>query len=68
MREIIKQWLKEFGLDDKAINEISERVTSDAIDEIISKNNNIVVNDIHAKGIPTLIYDGKKHTGRYEAK
>ena len=68
MRGIIKQWLKEFGLDDKAINEISERVTSDAIDEIISKNNNIVVNDIHAKGIPTLIYDGKKHTGRYEAK
>ena len=68
MRDILKSWLKEFGLDDKTIVEISERVTSNAIDEIIDKNNDIVVNDIHAKGIPTLIYDGKKHTGRYEAK
>ena len=68
VRNTLKDWLKEFGLDDKAISEISERVTSDTIDEIIQKNNNIVVNDIHAKGIPTLIYDGKKHTGRYEAK
>lgn len=68
VREILKEWLKEFGLDDAAISQISERVTSNAIDEIIDKNNNIVVNDIHAKGIPTLIYDGKKHTGRYEAK
>ncbi len=67
-RDILKGWLKEFGLDDKAISEISERVTSDTIDEIIAKNNDIVTNDIHAKGIPTLIYDGKKHTGRYEAK
>ena len=67
-RDILKEWLKEFGLDDKAISEISERVTSGAIDEIIAKNNDIVTNNIHAKGIPTLIYDGKKHTGRYEVK
>ena len=67
-REILKKWLKEFGLSDKEISEISERVTSNTIDEIIQKNNDIVVNQIHAKGIPTLIYDGKKHTGRYEAK
>ena len=67
-RDIIKKWLKEFGLTDKEISEVSERVTSDTIDEIIQKNNDIVVNQIHAKGIPTLIYDGKKHTGRYEAK
>lgn len=68
MREEIKKWLKEFGLNDKEIDEISSRINSGAIDEIIQKNNDIVVNDIHAKGIPTLIYDNKKHTGRYEAK
>jgi len=67
-REIIKSWLKEFGLSDGEISQISERITSDTIDEIIDKNNQIVTDDIHAKGIPTLIYDGKKHTGRYEAQ
>ena len=67
-RDELKKWLKEFGLDDKAVSEVSERVTADSISEIIEKNNNIVTNNIHAKGIPTMIYDNKKHTGRYEVK
>lgn len=67
-RELLKAWLKEFGLDDRAVDEISENITSNEIDEILKKNNDVVVNNIHAKGIPTLIYDNKKHTGRYEAK
>ena len=67
-RDELKKWLKEFGLDDKAVSEVSERITADSISEIIEKNNDIVTNNIHAKGIPTMIYDNKKHTGRYEAK
>ena len=67
-RELLKAWLKEFSLDDKAVKKKKKNVTSDEIDEILNRNNDIVVNDIHAKGIPTLIYDNKKHTGRYEAK
>ncbi len=61
-------WLSEFGIDEETQAKISAFAHSDEYEEIVKKNNNIVVNDIHAKGIPTMIYDGGKHTGRYEAK
>ena len=61
-------WLKEFGYHTDERNAIKELAKSDEISQLIQKNNNIVVNDIHAKGIPTMIYDGRKHTGKYEAE
>jgi hypothetical protein len=65
--EILKSWLVEFGLDEEAQTKASEFAHSDEYEEIVKKNNDIVVNNIHAKGIPTMIYDGGKHTGKYEA-
>ena len=64
----LQAWLKEFGYHSAERSEIIERAHSDQITEIIKKNNEIVVNEVHAKGIPTMIYDGRKHTGKYEAK
>ena len=61
-------WLEEFGVDEEMRTQISEFARSDEYNEIVNKNNDIVVNNIHAKGIPTMIYDGGKHTGKYEAK
>ena len=61
-------WLSEFGVDEETQAKIATFAHSDEYEEIVKKNNNIVVNNIHAKGIPTMIYDGGKHTGRYEAK
>ena len=46
--------------------EIKSVAHSKEIEDIIAKNNDIVVNNIHAKGIPTMIYNGKKHTGAYK--
>jgi len=66
--EELKSWLKEFGYHSAERSEIIERAHSDSVTDIIKKNNDIVVNDIHAKGIPTMIYDGRKHTGKFEAK
>ncbi len=66
--EKLQRWLKEFGYHSAERSEIIERAHSEAIGEIIKKNNDIVVNDIHAKGIPTMIYNNRKHTGKYEAK
>ena len=63
----LKEWLVEYGLDEETQTKISEFAHSDEYEEIVKKNNNIVVNDIHAKGIPTMIYDGGKHIGKYEA-
>ena len=66
--ELLLKWLKEFGYHTAERSEITARAKSEQITEILEKNNNIVVNDIHAKGIPTMIYDNKKHTGRFEEK
>lgn len=63
---LLKEWLAEFELSDEDIAKVAEFAHSDEYEEIIAHNNDIVVNNIHAKGIPTMIYDGKKHTGRWE--
>ena len=64
--EKIKSWLVEFGYSEAEVGEIESRAKSSEIAEIIAKNNDIVVNNIHAKGIPTMIYEGGKHTGAYK--
>ena len=64
--EILISWLKEFGYHHDDRDAIKARAHSQEIEDIINKNNDIVVNNIHAKGIPTMIYDGKKHTGAYK--
>ncbi len=64
--EVLISWLKEFGYHHDDRDAIKARAHSQEIEDIINKNNDIVVNNIHAKGIPTMIYDGKKHTGTYK--
>ncbi len=64
----LQEWLKEFGYHGAERSEIIERAHSDQIGDVIKQNNEIVTKDIHAKGIPTMIYDGRKHTGKYEEK
>ena len=63
--ELLK-WLEEFGYNENARKEITERTKSQEITDAIAKNNDIVTNNIHAKGIPTMIYNGSKHTGMYK--
>ena len=62
----LQKWLEEFGFSEEARASIKEGSRSQEIEDIIKKNNDIVVNNIHAKGIPTMIYNGKKHTGAYK--
>ena len=64
--ELFSDWLKEFGMDKYDIEEVEKWIESPEVAEIINKNKEIVDNKIHAKSIPTLIYDGKKHNGLYK--
>ena len=66
--EELMKWLKEFGYHTDERNAIKEIAYSDGMNDAIKHNNDLVVNNIHAKGIPTMIYDGRKHTGKYEVK
>lgn len=66
--KLLQSWLKDFGADKTEITKITEVAHGEKVTEIMAHVKDMVENKIHAKGIPTLIYDDKKHNGLYEAK
>lgn len=64
--EIFSNWLKDFGATDEEVEEIKTDLSSDEVKAALAKNKEVVDEKIHAKAIPTLIYDGKKHSGLYK--
>jgi hypothetical protein len=64
----LESWLGAFGLDTKAISEI--RTISDyaEITDKMKENRNIVENELRVKGIPTMLFDGKRHTGLWKSE
>ena len=63
--DTLQKWLSDFGASVKEISEIKQLSTSIEVDELMGKVGEIVENEIHVKGIPTMIYDGRKHSGLY---
>lgn len=63
----IEQWLKQAGLKDEEIDEIRKTTNYPEITNKMNENKNIIENELKVKGIPTMIYDGKKHTGLFKA-
>ena len=59
----LENWLREAGLDNEMIDGIRQIANYPEITTKISENRNIVENNLKLKGIPTMIYDGAKHTG-----
>lgn len=64
-KKTLQSWLKAFGAKSSEIEKIAQTSQSEAVNEIMAKVKAMVEDQIHAKGIPTLIYDGKKHNGLY---
>ena len=62
----IEEWLKKENINDSGIAEIRKIVDYPETAKKISENHEIVENQLKVKGIPTMIYDGKKHTGLYK--
>lgn len=65
--KVLQSWLAEFGMEKRKISELVELAHSEEVDQIMANVKDMVENKIHAKGIPTLLYDGKKHNGLYKA-
>ena len=59
-------WLKDFGASDDEIAEIRRTRHSDEVATMLEAVKHIATDEVHIKGIPTLIYDGRKHLGLYE--
>ena len=64
----LKTWLKDFGAEANEVTKIANAAQSDEVTEIMSQIRDTVDNKLHAKGIPTLIHNGKKHNGLYKAQ
>lgn len=63
----LRAWLKDFGAGAKEISAIVAKIDSDEVTKIMQEIKQAVEEKIHVKGIPTLIYDGKRHHGRFDA-
>ncbi len=63
--QLLQKWLQDFGASKKEIEQIQRAALSDEVTEIMAQVKTMVESTIHVKGIPTLIYDGKKHNGLY---
>ena len=63
--QLLQKWLGDFGASKKEIEQIQRAALGDEVTEIMAQVKTMVESTIHVKGIPTLIYDGKKHNGLY---
>lgn len=65
--KLLEDWLKDFGANAQEVADLKAAAHSDEITDIMSAVKAMVDDRIHAKGIPTSIYDGKKHNGLFKA-
>ena len=62
----LETWLKQANINDGGIAEIRKIVDYPETAKKITENREIVENQLKVKGIPTMLYDGKKHTGLWK--
>ena len=62
----LETWLKQANINDGGIAEIRKIVDYPETANKMQNNRDIVENQLKVKGIPTMLYDGKKHTGLWK--
>ena len=62
----LEEWLRLENINDDEIKEIRKIVDYPETATKISENQNIIKESLNIRGIPTMIYDGKKHLGLYK--
>ncbi|MBQ3309119.1 hypothetical protein IJG78_00390 [Candidatus Saccharibacteria bacterium] len=65
-KSLIDEWMTEWGVSSQELKEIHSILFSEDITNKLEKNIQIVNNSIKPKGIPTMVYDGKKHLGLFK--
>ena len=63
---MLEKWIVEDGMKPEELARLREVAFSDEITQKLDKNQDIVENVLHVKGIPTMIYNNKKHTGLFK--
>ena len=65
---LIEWWLKEAGIDKDGLAEIRKIAYYPETTTKMTENREIIENQLKIKGIPTTLYDGKKHTGLWKSE
>lgn len=66
--KILSTWLNQLGYNDNEIRDLKLLAKSDKVKQIIEHNIYLVEKKIKTKKIPTIIYDGRRHDGEFQAK
>lgn len=64
--KVLEEWLSEAGLDEKGIKEVRKIADYPEITDKMQENRNIIENELRVKGIPTMVFGGRKHTGLWK--
>ena len=64
----LESWIADAGIDTSGINEIRKIVDYPETTTKMAENRDIIENQLRVKGIPTMIFDGKKHTGLWKSE
>ncbi len=67
-REQLEKWLSAAGKSEEEVAKIRELAESSEVAAEMASNKQLVEQDLNIRGIPTIFYDGAKHTGLYKAK
>ncbi len=59
----LEEWIRAEGLTEDGISEIREIVNYPETTNKMSDNRKIIEDELKIKGIPTMVYDGMRHTG-----
>lgn len=62
-RKVLEVWLREFGKSEAEVEKIREIAEGDVVEKYIKRVDAVVRKEIRVRGIPTLIFDGRKHFG-----
>lgn len=65
-KNLLFDWLNEWGISSASIDAIHDAMDSEEITSQLTYNIETVNAKIKPKGIPTMVYDGKKHLGLYK--
>lgn len=63
---LLKDWLKEFEISQEDYEKVKKLAYSEEVEKILAQVKDVVENQVHVKGIPTMIYNNKKHYGLYK--
>ena len=64
----LESWLTAFGLDEDGVKEIRKISEYPETTNKMQQNREIIENDLRVKGIPTMLYNGGKHTGLWKSE